>query len=229
MAGLGIARDARPAARLVVPVLAASLLGGCAIGDDWSTPRAVPAPVGTLGAGFLAADPTPGPESTVVPQPGSWDDVHPGRGYRVVLVRAGDDGPTTALGDAVDAWARAEHVDLRTIDATAEDDLQPPIAQAIGMHPDLVVSVGNDLVDALAIVTASHLDQQFLVVGAEVAEPTGNVTSVDWSGASYRGEGLGMASTWDPASFTADRCGTAIRAGAAAVLSGVTGIVVWLD
>lgn len=220
-----LSRKARP---LVVLVLAASLLAGCGH-DDWSTPRAVPAPVGALGTGFLAANPSPGPESTVVPEPGSWDDVHPGRGYRVVLVHAGDDAPTTALVDAVTAWAHDEHVDLRTVDATGEDNLQPPIAEALGMGADLVVSAGNDLIDPLAIVTANHLDQQFLVVGAEIAEPTANVTAVDWAGASFRGEGLGMSSTWDPSSFTAERCGRAIRAGAAAVLGGVTGVVVWID
>jgi hypothetical protein len=97
------------------------------------------------------------------------------------------------------------------------------------MGPDLIVSAGNDLVDPLALVTASHLAQQFLVVGAELAEPTQNVTAVDWSGASFRGEGLGMSSTYDPDSFTAERCAAAIRAGVAAVLTELTGIVVWLD
>ena len=81
----------------------------------------------------------------------------------------------------------------------------------------------------MALVTANHLEQQFLVVGAELAEPTQNVTAVDWRGASFRGEGLGMSSAYDPASFTAARCGAAVRAGVAAVLNDVTGIVVWLD
>lgn len=67
------------------------------------------------------------------------------------------------------------------------------------------------------------------MVGAELAEPTHNVTAVDWSGASFRGEGLGASSTYDPASFTADRCAAAIRAGVAAVLNDRTGIVLWLD
>jgi hypothetical protein len=38
-----------------------------------------------------------------------------------------------------------------------------------------------------------------------------------------------MSSTYDPASFTARRCAAAIRAGAAAVLHDLTGIVIWLD
>ena len=66
-------------------------------------------------------------------------------------------------------------------------------------------------------------------MGAELAEPTGNVTAVDWTGASFRGEGLGASSAYDPASFTAERCAAAIRAGVAAVLNDLTGIVIWLD
>ncbi|WP_030436336.1 hypothetical protein [Actinoplanes subtropicus] len=77
--------------------------------------------------------------------------------------------------------------------------------------------------------TTGHLGQQFLVVGAEVAEPTANLTAADWSGASFRGEGLGASSTYDPGTFTAERCGAAIRAGVAAVLHNLTGIVLWLD
>ena len=146
----------------------------------------------------------------------------------MVLLTTGDDGPTKALVTAVKDWAEDEHVDLRTVVADAHD-LVPSITGALEMGPDLIVSAGNDLVDPLALVTANHLSQQFLVVGAELAEPTQNVTAVDWSGASFRGEGLGMSSTYDPDSFTAERCAAAIRAGVAAVLNDLTGIVVWLD
>ena len=82
------------------------------------------------------------------------------------------------------------------------------------------------LVDAMALVTANHLEQQFLVVGAQVAEPTENVTAADWKGAGYRGEGLGLPEAFDPSTFTAERAGRALRAGVAAVLSDVTGIVI---
>ena len=129
---------------------------------------------------------------------------------------------------AVKEWADDEHVDLRTIVADDAHDTVPSIAKAMEMGPDLIVSAGNDLIDPLALVTPNHLDEQFLVVGAELAEPTHNVTAVDWDGASFRGEGLGMSSTYDPNSFTADRCAAAIRAGVAAVLNDLTGIVVWL-
>jgi hypothetical protein len=37
-----------------------------------------------------------------------------------------------------------------------------------------------------------------------------------------------MSSTYDAGSFTAERCAAAVRAGVAAVLNDLTGIVVWL-
>ncbi|MFF9349198.1 hypothetical protein [Streptomyces sp. NPDC014734] len=210
-------------------VVAAVLLTGCASGDDWSKPRPRPSAVGELGAGFVDRAGTPAPESTVTPSPGSWSGVRPSAGTRVVLLAAGHDRTTKALVKAVRGWAKDEAVDLRTVTATDAADLVPAITRALDMSPDLVISAGNDLIDPLATVSPSHLDQEFLVVGAELAEPTENVTAVDWSGASFRGEGLGMSSTYDPASFTDARCAAAVRAGAAAVLTGHTGIVVWLD
>ncbi|GAA0452440.1 hypothetical protein Ade02nite_00380 [Paractinoplanes deccanensis] len=215
--------------RLFRALVAAALLtvAGCGTGSDWSQPHPTPTPVGSLGAGFTDPASPPTPEGTVTPSPGSWDDVHPSAGYRVVLLHAGTDAPTKALIKGVRDWARAEDVDLREVTADEHDPV-PGIVKAMDQHPDLVVSAGNALVDALAVVTASHLDRQFLVVGAELAEPTQNVTAVDWSGASFRGEGLGMSSAYDESSFTEARCAAAIRAGVAAVLNNLTGIVVWL-
>lgn len=207
---------------------AAAVCAGCGPpADDWSQPHPMPTAIGALGAGFVDPSAAPTPEGTITPKPGSWDAVHPSKGYRVVLLTAGHDTPTQALVTAVDEWAKAEDVSLRTI--AADGKLVPSIAQAVDLKPDLVVSAGNDLVDPLALVTANHLDQQFLVVGAEIAEPTANVTAADWSGASFRGEGLGASSSYDPKSFSVARCTAAIRAGVAAVLHNLTGIVLWLD
>ncbi|MFD0025610.1 hypothetical protein [Streptomyces sp. NPDC058382] len=212
-----------------VLVMAAALLTGCASGDDWSQRRPSPSATGALDAGFLGPHGSPAPESTVTPSPGSWSGVRPSPGTRVVLLRAGSDRPAKALAKAVKEWAKEVDVDLRTVTASGAADLLPAVTRALDLHPDLVVSVGNDLIDPLTTVSPSHLAQEFLVVGAELAEPTHNVTAVDWTGASFRGEGLGMSSTYDPASFTDARCAAAIRAGASAVLTGHTGIVVWLD
>ncbi|MFJ4922312.1 hypothetical protein [Streptomyces sp. NPDC088725] len=208
---------------------AAVLVTGCGSGDDWSRPHPKPSAIGTIGPEFIDPATTPAPESTFTPKPGSWSEVRPSKGYRVVLVTAGNDRPTKALVKAVKEWADAEKVDLRTVVPDSPSDYIPGISRALDMKPDLIVSAGNDLIDPLATVTAHHLSQPFLVVGAELAEPTENVTAVDWSGASFRGEGLGMSSTYDASSFTAERCAAAIRAGVAAVLNDRQGLVVWLD
>ncbi|MFF4774726.1 hypothetical protein [Microtetraspora fusca] len=216
------------AGALAAAVATALLVGGCGSGDDWSRPHAKPSAVGTPGPGFFP-DASPAPEATITPRPGSWNGVRPSEGYRVVLLTAGDDAQTETLVSAVTEWAEEEHVSLKTLTATEPDQFIPRISSAIDMKPDLIISAGDDLIDPLALVTPNHLDQQFLVVGAELAEPTANVTAADWAGASFRGEGLGMSSTYDPGTFTPERAGRAVRAGAAAVLNGLTGIVIWLD
>ncbi|MEZ7003643.1 hypothetical protein [Streptomyces sp. AD55] len=218
-----------PARTLAWAVATAALVGGCGSGDDWSRPRPTPSAVGTLGPGFAEPSAPPTPEATITPRPGSWDGIRPSEDYRVVLLTAGEDRQTRTLVSAVKKWAEEVRAGLRTVTATKPDEFVPRISDAIAMRPDLIVTAGNDLIDPLALVTPHHLDQQFLVIGAELAEPTANVTAADWSGASFRGEGLGMSSSYDPASFTSERAGRAVRAGAAAVLTGLTGIVVWID
>jgi hypothetical protein len=182
-----------------------------------------------LGSGFIDPAAPPAPEATIKPKPGSWDAVRPPRNYRVVLLTAGDDPATRTLVTAVKQWAKAEHVRLETV-ATAEAKTVDGIVEAIDRRPDLVVCAGNSLVDALALVTASFLDQQFLVVGAQLPEPTVNVTAAIWRGASSRGGEIpDTASSFDPDAFTPEHAGAAIRAGVASVLSDLTGIVIWLD
>jgi len=187
-------------------------------------------PIGALGSGFFDPAAPPPPEGMIRPKPGSWDSVHPPRGYRVVLLTAGDDHSTTTLVTAVKQWANAEHVKLETIEVTEPRLFVDGIVESIDRRPDLVICAGNALVDALALVTASYLDQPFLVVGAQLPEPTVNVTAAAWRGASSRGrEVADTMSSFDPAAFTPERAGAAIRAGVASVLSDLTGIVIWLD
>lgn len=213
------------AATTAAAVLVLSLTG-CAT-DDWGTPRAEPSAVGTPGAGFTP-ETAPSPEATIVPADGSWQGVSPTPGYRVVLLTSGADATTEVLNAAVEDWASAEKVSLRTVVAEDSGPI-PAIVDAMDMKPDLIVSTGEALVDALAMVTPNHLDVSFLVLGAELAEPTYNVTAVDWTGAGFRGEGLGSATHFDEDSFTPKRGDAAIRTGAAAVLTGMTGVVLWID
>ncbi len=213
-------------AAVPVAVIAAVVVSTASATDPWASVRPVPSPLGTLGPGF-APSATPAMESTIHPVADSWDGLRSAPGYRVVLLTTGEDEPTRTLRAAVTTWAADTSADLRTV--VADGDLTRRADEAIGMHPDLIVIVGEALIDPMALVTANHLEQQFLVVGAELAEPTANVTAADWAGASFRGEGLGASSSYEPNSFTPVRCRSAVDAGVAAVLSGHNGLVIWID
>jgi hypothetical protein len=161
------------------------------------------------------------------PKPGSWEGVHPARGYHVVLLTAGNDAETTALVTGVRAWGESEHVRLETVNAATAAGFVDAIVEAIDRSPDVIICAGKTLVDALALVTASHLNQQFIVLGAQLPEPTVNVTAAVWRGASSRG-GLTASVPFDPRAFTPRLVGDAVRASVAIVLSDITGIVIWL-
>src|SRR5262245_17935939 len=215
---------------LVAAAALAIIVGGCASSKDTLENQPERRRVSTLGSGFIDAAALPAPESTIRPRPGSWDAVHPPRGYRVVLLTAGDDTATATLVTAVKQWAEAEQVSLETVAVTEPRRFVDGIVEAMELTPNLVICAGNALVDALALVTASRLDQQFLVVGAQLPDPTVNVTAAIWRGASSRGsEVLDTSASFDPDSFTPRHASTAIRAGVASVLTDITGIVIWLD
>jgi hypothetical protein len=223
-------RTRRIAAALPAASALAVLLSGCGSADDWSGPRSDVHAIGSLAPGFADAAEAHAPGATIMPRPGSWDAVHPPHGYRVVLLTAADDPATATLSTAVTDWATAEDVSLKTVTVTEPDRAIDGIVEAIELGPDLIVSAGAGLVDPLAVVTASHLDRQFLIVGAQLPEPTGNVTAAIWHGASSRGSEVADSSTSnDPDAVTPERADAAVRAGVASVLSDLTGIVIWID
>jgi hypothetical protein len=221
--------------RLVVAVatvgVVAAVLAGCT--GVGVTPEATPtaadlSDVRPLGAGFLGSDPSPSPEATVSPRRGSWDGVVPPRGYRVVLITAGDDAQVVTVSDAVERWADSSAVDLEVRHAAHDDEVEDRIDDAVAERPDLVIGAGDEVVDVFTLITPQHLAQRFLMIGVELPEPTENVSSVIWPGAAYRGSGVGTSGDIDPESFTAERSDEAVRAGVASVLHGLGGIVVSL-
>ncbi|MDA0170942.1 hypothetical protein OJ998_17700 [Solirubrobacter taibaiensis] len=191
-----------PVRSLFATLVLVTLLAGCGAGDDWSTPHSRPVALGTLGSGFVDPAKPPAPESVITPEPGSWDAVHPSKGYRVVLLTSGEDKATEA---AVSEWADAEDASLKTVTASEPAQHVPGIVTAMDMKPDLIIATGPSLVEPLDLVTASHLNQQFLFLGGRLGEPTANVTA---------------------ATFAPRQAAPAVRAGVAAVLTGWTGIVV---
>ena len=221
----------RPSLRAVATLAAAAaLVTGCSSGDDWSQPHPEPTAIGALGPGFVDPSAPPAPEATATPRPGSWTGSTRRRTTGWCCSPRGDDRPTKALVTAVKDWAarraRRPQNGGRRRSVTTSFPASPGLSRWARTSSSARATTSSTL---SRLVTPNHLSQQFLVVGAELAEPTHNVTAVDWSGASFRGEGLGVSSTYDPASFTADRCAAAIRAGVAAVLNDLTGIVIWLD
>jgi len=107
---------------------------------------------------------------------------------------------------------------IKSIDDAAKHD-----------NADLIITAGNSLVEPVAVISANYAGyepQQFLVLGAEVAEPTTNIAATDWDGSAYLGEGLDQAQFYDPDEVTAPRAYAALRAGVAAVLSGYTSVIV---
>jgi hypothetical protein len=213
-------------------VAATLLLTACATSPTpHSTLSPTPSPTpSTLGAGFYDPAAPPAPEDTITPAPNSWGGAHPPAGYGAILLTyAHEDAQSDTLVKAVRSWAADEGVTLNSVVATSPADLLPSVDRAIARKSDLIISVGNSLVDPLAAVSPSYLHQNFLVVGAEIAEPTYNVTAADWTGAGYRGEGLGTPTQYDPKTFTEERAGRAVRAGVASIVNNLTGIVIWID
>jgi hypothetical protein len=235
------------AALLVVAALLALALPGCS--SDESAPSAPsagasgsptgsdvyddnlshhPTTYGTPGPGYPDPADPPAPAATFTPSPDAWAGVHAPSGFTVTMVAAADDPQAATMVEAVRAWADEESVDLSVTMVAGPADNVGDLADAINAEPDLIVTSGDSLVDAVALVTASAPDRRFLILGGEIAEPTFNVTAVDWAGAGFRGEGLGLPASHDEASFTAERGGRAIRAGVAAVLTNWSGLVVWV-
>lgn len=222
-------------ARLLPPLAAALCLAApLALAGCTAT---APTPVGSgattsglhpLGAGFLGGGTTPTPEATIDPAPGSWKGVEPPAGYEIVLITAGDDAATTTLAAGVTRWAQQRNVSVTALSASGDDEVETQLRRAVESAPDLVIGAGAGVVDVFALQTAQNLHQQFLVVGAELPEPTANTTSVVWRGASFRGSGISTDDDRVPSAVTPARASDAVAAGVASVLHGLTGIVLHL-
>lgn len=229
------------AAALAVVVAAVGVAAGCtAAGTGLTSGPAphspatgpsytVPAGVADLGAGFLGENTAPTPAATLNPEPGSWDGVEPPAGYSIAVISRGTDAATQTIVSAVKSWGSAHAVTVTELPATTDDDVEDRIDQAVAAGPDLVVGAGAPVVDVFSLITSQYLEQQFLVVGAELPEPTDNVTAVVWPGATFRGTGLGDSAGIDDTSVTPARSAQAVSAGVASVVHGIRGYVLFLQ
>lgn len=219
-------------AGVLAPLAAAAValtLAACGAAAPGTAPHdgASPAPLTGFAARFVGSSHRPAPEATVRPTPGTWDDVAAPAGFSMIVVARGGDATTATLTDAVEHYAETHGTDLTVLPARDDDEVEQRIDEAVAAAPDLVVGVGDGVVDVFSLITAQYLETDFLLVGAQLPEPTHNVTAVVWPGAEFRGTGLGNA-TARPNAVTPDRAREAVAAGAASVLHDLTGIVIEL-
>jgi len=174
-----------------------------------------------------AADVVPAPGRTIEATPPSIDLEL--RGSRLAVVVPDGSAQTQQLRAAVRSFALEHDAVLEEFAATARgDDVEEAFANAVAADPDVVIGVGEAAVDVFAYETAQWLDQQFVLLGAQLPEPTANVTAVIWEGATSRGSGAPADGALDVASVTAARSAEAIAVGLGSVRDGTTGVVLHL-
>lgn len=203
----------RRAAALAAAVALVTTLAGC-------VPDASPEPPS-------AESPSAAPE--VVPAPGRTVEATPSAvadltGYRLAVVVPDDSSASDALLTAAREFAASSGADLVEFAAAAagDDPVGEAFAEAVAADADVVVGLGEAVVAVFDFETGKILDQEVLVVGGQLAEPTENVTAVIWPGATAREPA-------DAESITVERGVAALTAGVMSVRDGVTGVVLSLD
>jgi hypothetical protein len=126
------------------------------------------------------------------------------------------------------ARSGAELIEL-SAETPDEAGVAQAFANALAGEPDVVVGLGEGTVDVFSFETAQWLDQQFLIVGAQLAEPTANVTAVIWDGATSRGSAASADGALDASALTSEIAGTAMATGVEQVRHRETGVVLRID
>ncbi len=205
--------------RLLLPALlaAALALGGCAASPG---EQAAPSPVSTASAP---------PSASSLGAPGSTLDAsavtEPApRGQRIALIVSAEPGEQeqVLLADA-EAFVTG-HGGTATV--YAEPSAADSVSAALADAPDVVVAVGPSVVGAVDLASASNLDRSFLVLGTQLAEPTGNVVAVVWPGADARAVFADQQASF---AGVAEHGSAAVELGLAAFASGLAGYVIALD
>jgi hypothetical protein len=205
----------RSSSALALGLAAALLATGC-------TPTASPAP--NASAPTSAIVPEPGRTLEAVPDDGTIDLA----GTSLAIVAT--DGPVSAtMLEGARAFVERTGATATEFVVSAGDDaaMDAAFAAAAEAGADVVVGLGDDVVDVFSFETAQRLDQQFLVVGAQIAEPTANVTAVVWQGATSRGAAAAADGDLDDETVTVPRTVDALAAGMTSIRDDVPGVVLW--
>lgn len=195
---------------LVSSLIAVTLaLSGCAVVvEDVGAPLVqAPAPErvpgSTLAASAVTADVPDGLSLAVVvsPAPGEQESI------AVEAVRA----------------SAAEHSGTVTVFDRAA--VPESVSLALAADADVIVGIGPSAVGAIDLASASNLETSFLVLGTQLAEPTGNVIAVVWPGAQDRAVFADVEAEFVGADTYA---ATALETGLAAFASDLDGHVIEL-
>lgn len=193
------------------------------------------APESATPESYAHASETQVAQDGVVPEPGRTIEAEPPTevenlsGYRIAVVTR--DAASASLLDAAREFARERGAELSEFPAPSPDidGVDAALDAALADNPDVVVGLGAGVVDLFSFETSQLLDQQFLVIGAQIAEPTDNVTAVIWDGATSRGSAASADGELDDASATHGRGWDAFSVGVTSIRSGVTGVVLRLE
>ncbi|WP_166997128.1 hypothetical protein [Paramicrobacterium fandaimingii] len=157
-----------------------------------------------------SALPSPG---SVLPVPEQLPPIEAGIEIAFVIAEGTDD----VIPDAVEKAAASVDASVDVVTSGPSDVVTDLVDAAEGS--DVVLVCGADLLVSLDAVSSQILDAQFVVLGAQLPEPTGNVTAVVWPGADARHAG-------SPASDDlVNRVPTALEAGLALSGDGGAGMV----
>lgn len=206
-------RPVRRAASLAVIAALAVALTACV--DLSGGPSTAPsASVGT------SSEVLPAPGRTIAASPSAVADL---TGYRIAAVVPDDSEPSQMLLAAAREFAADSGADLvEFVAGTGDDPVGEAFAGAVGADADVVIGLGESVVGVFDFETGKILDQEVLVVGGQLAEPTENVTAVIWPGATAREPA-------DEESVTIERGVEALTVGLASIRGGETGVVLSLD
>lgn len=165
-------------------------------------------------------DTPPAPGRTIEASPPAMEDLDD---YRMAVVVPDDSDESQTLLDATREFAASSGAELVEFQAaaTGDDPIGDAFEEAAGADADVVVGLGEGVIDVFDFETAKILDQEFLIIGGQVAEPTHNVTAVIWPGATSREPA-------DGESVTVPRGRDALGAGIDSIRGGVTGTVLRL-
>lgn len=168
-----------------------------------------------------ATRPSPGATLPPIAAPPASPDRLAGFTVRIV---AADDALSASGTAAAIAFAQQNGADVEaSVSAAGDDDaFAADLDEAVAAAPSVILTVGPNAIDLVDSASVNTISQLFLLVGAQLPEPTANVTAAVWPGADSRGT-VSMAET-SPEAFAA-HVDAGLEAGFAAILADETGYV----